>query len=275
MVSARTANTLSNFADLIQKLDQQLENLELYEKVQLTIESTGLLDFHGKEKDDKGDEKVENLKELVNAARLFDFNGSPEEMENLSELDLFLSYASLESGDMQADDFEDCVQLMTLHTAKGLEFKLVFMVGLEEGLFPSQQSVDDAGRLQEERRLCYVGITRAMQQLYLSYAESRRLYGRDSYPRPSRFLREIPSDCVQEVRLRTEASRSVASVKAAPASIAMANQYRLGQRVSHVKFGEGIVLQTEGAGDQERVQINFKQAGIKWLMLAYAKLEAL
>ena len=116
-----------------------------------------------------------------------------ENEENLSELDLFLSFAALEAGDMQGDDFDDCVQLMTLHSAKGLEFKLVFLVGMEEGIFPSQQSVEDAGRLEEERRLCYVGMTRAMQQLYLTYAESRRLYGRETYPRPSRFLREIPS----------------------------------------------------------------------------------
>jgi DNA helicase-2/ATP-dependent DNA helicase PcrA len=162
---------------------------------------------------------------------------------------------------------------MTLHSAKGLEFKLVFLVGMEEGLFPSQQSLDDVGRLQEERRLCYVGITRAMQYLYVSYAESRRLYGRESYPRPSRFLRELPAECIQEVRLRAEVTRPVTAVKVKSAVVQSAGKYRLGQRVGHIKFGEGVILQTEGAGDQERVQINFKQVGIKWLMLAYANLD--
>ncbi|SJM88978.1 DNA-dependent ATPase I and helicase II [Crenothrix polyspora] len=274
-LSGRANNALLAFAQLIKNLDQLVEGSELYEKVQLVIEKSGLLEFHEKEKADKGDEKVENLKELVNAARLFDFDSNLEGMENLSELDMFLAYATLESGDMQADDFDECVQLMTLHSAKGLEFKLVFLVGLEEGLFPSQQSLDDVGRLQEERRLCYVGITRAMQYLYLSYAESRRLYGRESYPRPSRFLREIPAECIQEVRLRAEVSRPVTAIKPKSASLQTAGQYRLGQRVSHVKFGEGVILQTEGAGDQERVQINFRQVGIKWLMLAYAKLDVL
>jgi DNA helicase-2/ATP-dependent DNA helicase PcrA len=274
-LSARANNALLAFAQLIKNLDQLVEGLELYEKVQLVIEKSGLLEFHEKEKADKGDEKVENLKELVNAARLFDFDSNLEGMGNLSELDMFLAYATLESGDMQADDFDECVQLMTLHSAKGLEFKLVFLVGLEEGLFPSQQSLDDVGRLQEERRLCYVGITRAMQYLYLSYAESRRLYGRESYPRPSRFLREIPAECIQEVRLRADVSRPVTAIKPKSAALQTAGQYRLGQRVSHVKFGEGVILQTDGAGDQERVQINFRQVGIKWLMLAYAKLDVL
>jgi len=162
-----------------------------------------------------------------------------------------------------------------LHSAKGLEFKQVFLVGLEEGLFPSQQSVDDTGRLEEERRLCYVGMTRAMQQLYLTYAESRRLYGRETYPRPSRFLREIPAELLQEVRVRATISRPVTAVQARPAMFQAQGSYKLGQRVSHVKFGEGVVLQIEGEGPQERVQINFKPAGVKWLMLAYAKLDIL
>ena len=193
-LTARATNALIGFLELIKQLDKQAEGLELYEKVKLVVEKCGLVELYNKEKMDKGEEKVENLEELVNAARLFDFDRENE--ENLGELDMFLTHAALESGDNQADDFEDCVQLMTLHSAKGLEFKLVFLVGMEEGLFPSQQSVDDAGRLEEERRLCYVGMTRAMQQLYLTYAESRRLYGRESYPRPSRFLREIPSRIV-------------------------------------------------------------------------------
>lgn len=193
----------------------------------------------------------------------------------MGELDMFLTHAALESGDSQGDEFEDCVQLMTIHSAKGLEFKLVFLVGLEENLFPSQQSVDDVSRLEEERRLCYVGMTRAMQKLYLTYAESRRLYGRESYPRPSRFLREIPTELIQEVRMRGTINRPVTPVQTKATYLQSTSSYQLGQRVSHEKFGEGVVLQLEGSGAQERVQINFKQVGIKWLMLSFAKLEAL
>ena len=272
-MTARATNALIGFLELIKQLDKQAEELELYEKVRLVVEKCGLVELYQKEKMDKGEEKIENLEELVNAARLFDFDQENE--ENLGELDMFLAHAALESGDSQADDFEDCVQLMTLHSAKGLEFKLVFLVGMEEGLFPSQQSVDDVGRLEEERRLCYVGMTRAMQQLYLTYAESRRLYGRETYPRPSRFLREIPAEFLQEVRMRATISRPVTAVQAKATSLQATGSYKLGQRVSHAKFGEGVVLQLEGAGAQERVQINFKQAGVKWLMLAYAKLDVL
>ncbi|MDD1631007.1 MAG: DNA helicase II [Methylococcaceae bacterium] len=272
-MTARAANALTGFLELIKNLDKQAEGLALYEKVRLVVEKCGLVELYQKEKMDKGEEKIENLEELVNAARLFDFDQENE--ENLGELDMFLAHAALESGDSQADDFEDCVQLMTLHSAKGLEFKLVFLVGMEEGLFPSQQSVDDVARLEEERRLCYVGMTRAMKQLYLTYAESRRLYGRESYPRPSRFLREIPAEFLQEVRMRATVSRPVTAVQAKAASLQATGSYKLGQRVGHAKFGEGVVLQMEGSGAQERVQINFKQVGVKWLMLAYAKLEVL
>ncbi|MGZ5577235.1 MAG: DNA helicase II [Methylobacter sp.] len=276
-LSARATNALIGFLELIKQLDAQAEGLELYEKVKLVVEKSGLIELYQKDKADKGEEKVENLEELVNAARLFDATsiGDMEDEESLSELDMFLAHATLESGELQGDDFDDCVQLMTLHSAKGLEFKQVFLVGMEEGLFPSQQSVDDVGRLEEERRLCYVGITRAMQRLYLTYAESRRLYGRETYPRPSRFLREIPSEHIQEVRMRATVSHPVTSVKPKAQSLQTEGKFKLGQRVSHAKFGEGVVLQMEGAGAQERVQINFKQVGIKWLMLAYAQLDAL
>ncbi len=272
-MTARATNALVGFLELIKQLDKQAEELELYEKVRLVVEKCGLVELYQKEKMDKGEEKIENLEELVNAARLFDFDQENE--ENLGELDMFLAHAALESGDSQADDFEDCVQLMTLHSAKGLEFKLVFLVGMEDGLFPSQQSVDDVVRLEEERRLCYVGMTRAMQQLYLTYAESRRLYGRETYPRPSRFLREIPAEFLQEVRMRATISRPVTAVQAKATSLQATGSYKLGQRVGHAKFGEGVILQLEGAGVQERVQVNFKQAGVKWLMLAYAKLDVL
>ncbi|WP_036252199.1 DNA helicase II [Methylobacter sp. BBA5.1] len=269
----RAANALSGFMQLIRQMAEQVEGLELFEKVKQVVEKSGLIALYQNEKADRGEEKVENLEELVNAARLFDFDADNE--ENLGELDMFLAHAALEAGELQADDFEDCVQLMTLHSAKGLEFKLVFLVGMEEGLFPSLQSIEDAGRLEEERRLCYVGMTRAMKQLYLTYAESRRLYGRDSYPRPSRFLREIPPEFIQEVRMRANVSRPVTAVKPKAPGVMTEGQYKLGQRVRHEKFGEGVVLQMEGEGAHERVQINFKTAGMKWLMLAYARLETL
>jgi DNA helicase-2/ATP-dependent DNA helicase PcrA len=272
-MTARATNALIGFLELIKGLTSQTTDLELYEKVKFVIEKSGLIELYQKEKMDKGEEKVENLEELVNAARLFDFNRENE--EGMGELDMFLTHAALESGDNQGEDFDDCVQLMTIHSAKGLEFKLVFLVGMEENLFPSQQSVDDVGRLEEERRLCYVGMTRAMQHLYLTYAESRRLYGRESYPRPSRFLREIPSELIQEVRVRATINHPVSPIQIKNSSLQTTGSYKLGQRVSHAKFGEGVVLQIEGSGAQERVQINFKTAGVKWLMLAYANLEVL
>ena len=272
-MTARATNALIGFLELIKELTTQATDLELYEKVKFVIEKSGLIELYQKEKMDKGEEKVENLEELVNAARLFDFDRENE--EGMGELDMFLTHAALESGDNQGEDFDDCVQLMTIHSAKGLEFKLVFLVGMEENLFPSQQSVDDVGRLEEERRLCYVGMTRAMQHLYLTYAESRRLYGRESYPRPSRFLREIPSELIQEVRVRATINYPVTPIQIKNSSLQVTGSYKLGQRISHAKFGEGVVLQIEGSGAQERVQINFKTAGVKWLMLAYANLEVL
>jgi DNA helicase II / ATP-dependent DNA helicase PcrA len=272
-MTARATNALIVFLELIKELTTQATDLELYEKVKFVIEKSGLIELYQKEKMDKGEEKVENLEELVNAARLFDFDRENE--EGMGELDMFLTHAALESGDNQGEDFDDCVQLMTIHSAKGLEFKLVFLVGMEENLFPSQQSVDDVGRLEEERRLCYVGMTRAMQHLYLTYAESRRLYGRESYPRPSRFLREIPSELIQEVRVRATINYPVTPIQIKNSSLQVTGSYKLGQRISHAKFGEGVVLQIEGSGAQERVQINFKTAGVKWLMLAYANLEVL
>ncbi|WP_428608900.1 3'-5' exonuclease, partial [Sedimenticola sp.] len=184
----------------------------------------------------------------------------------------FLSHAALEAGENQGDQFEDCVQLMTLHSAKGLEFPLVFIAGVEEKLFPHSMSAEDPERLEEERRLCYVGMTRAMEQLYLTYAESRRLHGSESYPLPSRFLREIPAELIREIRSRPQISRPVY----APASADFAGHdagYQLGQRVLHPKFGEGVVLNAEGQGGSARVQVNFAEVGAKWLVVAYANLQ--
>lgn len=272
-LSARAANALKGFMQLIEQLTEAVEKQALFEQVKRVVEKSGLIELYNKEKGDKGEARVENLEELVNAARLFDFEEDND--ENLGELDMFLAHAALEAGDMQGDAHEDCVQLMTLHSAKGLEFKRVFLVGMEEGLFPSQQSLEDPRRLEEERRLCYVGITRAREQLYLTHAESRRLYGKESYPRQSRFIREIPSEHIQEIRLRANVSRPITAPLQAGSSSLHAGAFKMGQRVRHAKFGEGVVLQMEGDGAQERVQINFRQAGLKWLMLSYAKLEAL
>ncbi len=268
----RTATALGQFMDLIDKLAQACRGRELAEQIRLVIDQCGLLELY-KQEGEKGDARVENLEELVNAARQFEFDEQNE--EDLSELDLFLAHASLESGENQGDSYDDCVQLMTLHSAKGLEFPLVFMVGLEEGLFPGQRSLEEAGRLEEERRLCYVGMTRAMQKLVLVYAESRRLYGRDTFARPSRFLREIPPGTVREVRARATISRPVSVSPRPDRSQARGAAFLLGQRVQHAKFGDGIVLQNEGDGQQARVQVNFEEAGVKWLMVAYANLQTL
>lgn len=272
-LSARATNALNGFLLLIKSLADTAEPLPLHEKVKLVIEQSGLLAEYKKEKDNQGEARVENLEELVNAARLFDYHAENE--ERLSELDMFLAHASLEAGEMQVGDGTDCVQLMTLHTSKGLEFNKVFLVGLEEGLFPSEQSLYNPERLEEERRLCYVGITRAREQLFVSHAESRRLYGQENYPRPSRFLTEIPAELLQEVRIRAQITRPVATslVQAKKVDNLAPTTYKPGQTVKHAKFGIGVVLQTEGEGAQEKVQINFKTEGIKWLMLAYAKLD--
>ena len=271
---ARARSLLSAFLDLIEALAQETREKPLHEQVMHAIRKTGLIEHYRKEKSEQAETRVENLEELVNAARQFE--NEPLIDGELSKLDQFLAHAALEAGESQGDPLEDCVQLMSLHSAKGLEFDLVFMAGLEEGLFPSMQSLEEAGRLEEERRLCYVGITRARRKLYLTYAESRRLYGRENYPRPSRFLREIPPEHLQEIRMRASVSRPVAALSTPSAlSSATAGGFKLGQRVTHAKFGEGVILQAEGEGSQARVQVNFAGEGVKWLMLAYANLQAI
>ena len=231
--------------------------------------------MYQQEKGEKAQARIENLEELVTATRQFE---KPEEADEMSDLTAFLTHAALEAGEGQADEFDDAVQLMTLHSAKGLEFPLVFMVGVEEGMFPSQMSAEDATRLEEERRLCYVGMTRAMQKLYLTYAEMRRLYGQDKYHKPSRFIRELPQACLQEVRMKAQVSRAASSGRFSPAVKKESfneTGFNLGQRVNHPKFGEGTIINFEGSGAQSRVQVAFNGEGIKWLILQFAKLEAL
>jgi DNA helicase-2/ATP-dependent DNA helicase PcrA len=268
---ARTDAALRSFLETIDTLAETTAALPLWQQVERTVETSGLLEHYRREKGEQAETRIENLEELIGAARQFELE--PQLDPELGILDQFLAHAALETGETQGERPEDCVQLMTLHAAKGLEFDLVFIAGLEEGLFPSLQSLEEPSRLEEERRLCYVGITRARRKLYLTYAECRRLYGKETYPRPSRFLRELPTDCVEEIRLRV----GVAHPKTAGTSLAAGSSsgFKLGQRVRHGKFGEGVILQQEGEGTQARVYVNFAEAGAKWLMLSYANLEPL
>jgi DNA helicase-2/ATP-dependent DNA helicase PcrA len=287
-LGTKAASCLQAFLTLLEKLDAETQGLPLHEQVDHAIQASGLAGHYQKEKADKGEARLENLEELVSAARGFE----PED-DGMTPLMAFLSHAVLESGEGQAEEWEDCVQMMTLHSAKGLEFPVVFLCGLEDGLFPHQRSVTDMHGLEEERRLCYVGCTRAMRQLYLTYAEQRRMHGIDSYGAPSRFIAEIPARLVEEVRPKVQVSRPAYAPSSRlggghPGSRpAAGNTYmggrrfqddtpgalRLGQRVRHAKFGDGVVLNLEGQGSNARVQVNFERQGTKWLMMGYANLE--
>ena len=270
-LGGKAGKSMAAFVELIDAMGQAAKTLELGELADHVVTVSGLMEHHGKEKGEKGQARLENLEELINACRQFDMDDLDEEQDSATPLDAFLAHAALEAGDNQADQFQDSVQMMTLHSAKGLEFPLVFLAGMEEGLFPHKMSLDE-GNLEEERRLCYVGITRAMTTLYLTYAESRRLYGSETMNRPSRFIREIPGELLQEVRLGGTISRPV-TTRMAPASAD--HGLSLGQRVHHNVFGEGIVTNYEGEGGQARVQVNFDSEGSKWLMMAYANLSPL
>jgi DNA helicase-2/ATP-dependent DNA helicase PcrA len=251
--------------------------LTLAEQIDHTITHTGLRDFYERDSRGNAESRVENLDELVNVASRFEL--TPDDLEaGLSELSAFLSHATLEAGENQGEAWDDCVQLMTLHSAKGLEFPVVFLVGMEEGLFPSQRSVDDEGRLEEERRLAYVGITRAREKLFVCHAESRRMHGTEMLARPSRFLGEIPAELIDEVRPRVQVSRPLypgASRHAASTSLVEDLPVKLGQHVSHPSFGEGVVISAEGSGPHTRLQVNFTDSGSKWLVAAYANLTPL
>ena len=271
LIAARACNAILGFLQLLDEMSAGLDKLTLGEQVEHVMHPSGLVDHFSKDKGEKGQARLENLQELVNAAQEFETDPDSD-MEPLSE---FLSHASLEAGEGQADAWEDCVQLMTLHSAKGLEFPQVFLCGMEEGLFPHQRSVEEPGRLEEERRLCYVGITRARQQLVLSCAERRRLFGSETYCLPSRFIDEIPRPLIDEVRPRPgiSAPRERLSAASTVRAASEAGGLRLGQHVRHQKFGDGVVTNCEGQGSNARVQVNFSTAGSKWLVLAYANLE--
>lgn len=271
----RARASLKQFLMLIEQLQTHTPLLSLDEQIQIIIHNSGLQAHYAKEKGEKAQSRLDNLQELVNAAKQFRYD--QDEDESLPLLVSFLAHASLEAGEMQADEHERCVHLMTLHAAKGLEFPVVFLVGMEEGLFPSKQSHEEPGRLEEERRLCYVGMTRAMEKLVLSYAEVRRLYGREEYHRASRFIGELPKSLLEEVRPKaqfrptTTSSRMKQSISESAVGEA---GFQLGQMVTHAKFGQGTILDVEGSGAHTRVQVNFEEHGRKWLVLAYANLTA-
>ncbi|MGR5065911.1 DNA helicase II [Photobacterium sp. DNB22_13_2] len=273
VLAGRAANSLRRFIELVNALEDDTRDLPLYQQTDEVIRNSGLRAMYEQEKGEKAQARIENLEELVTATRQFEI---PEEAEEMSPLSAFLSHAALEAGEGQADEFDDAVQLMTMHSAKGLEFPVVFMVGVEEGMFPSSRTTEEVGRLEEERRLCYVGMTRAMQKLYISHAEMRRLYGKDNFHKPSRFIREIPEEFIEEVRMKAKVSRPASSGRFSQAQVNdNFNQtgYTLGQRVQHPKFGEGTIINFEGSGAQSRVQVAFNGEGIKWLVTQYAKLE--
>ena len=279
-LAGRARNALAAFMALVEQLAGETAELDLAERVDHVLVRSGLREHWAKESRGglDSESRTENLDELVSVASRFVRRIDDDDAtEGMSELVAFLSYAALEAGEGQVEAGEDGVQLMTLHSAKGLEFPLVFLAGLEEGLFPSNRSLDESGRLEEERRLAYVGITRARQKLVLTYAEARRLHGQDMYGIPSRFLREIPANLLNEVRPRVQVSRPASgfATRPAPGHASLETPgLKLGQTVTHAKFGPGVVTDYEGSGAHARVQVNFANEGSKWLVLAYANLQA-
>ena len=286
LMTSRASSAVLGFLELIDELSLACGELELAEKTEHIVNHTGLIQHHEKEGGEKARARIENLEELVTAANNFDDPDIDKDFDLKSNafLSAFLDKAALDAGETQADESEDAVQLMTLHSAKGLEFHLVFLAGMEEGLFPHKMSMNNIAGLEEERRLCYVGITRARTKLYMSHAESRRLHGDVNLCRPSRFISEIPNELLDEIRMKSSVSRPsfgttrigsrVSSKLSGDIEVPETN-LSLGQRVVHGKFGEGVILNYEGQGPNARVQVNFDAVGSKWLVLSYAKLEVL
>ncbi len=277
VISGRGGSGLRSYLELINTCREIAETNTLSELMEYIIQTSGLYAYHGKEPGEKGKTRTENLEELISATKNFE-QSVADSKKNIEIAEDYLDMISLDSGDRQASEHDDAAQLMTLHSAKGLEFKLVIMTGLEESLFPHGRSMDSISQLEEERRLCYVGITRAMQKLYITYAESRRLHGADTFNPPSRFIKEIPTNFMDEIRPRAQTTtaytrRDFASAKETKYKVEDEIGYALGQKVLHPSFGEGIVLNYEGTGEAARVQINFDGSGTKWLVLSFAKLE--
>jgi DNA helicase-2/ATP-dependent DNA helicase PcrA len=274
------------FRALIEELRRETAGLPLAETVEHVVARSGLLEHYKSERD--GADRIENLEELVNAAAAFtEEERAVESDEETDPLTAFLTHAALEAGEHQAGEGQDALQMMTVHSAKGLEFEAVFLTGLEEGLFPHEQSVVERDGLEEERRLAYVAITRARKRLYLSFAQTRMLHGQTRYNLPSRFLDEIPEGLMKWLTPRFAAQRarqalaSVSQAWAAPrrktagfSSPPAAGGFRVGQNVLHPKFGSGVIVDAEGQGSDARVQVNFGGQGVKWLAVAVAKLQA-
>lgn len=277
-MSGRATNALGAFVELITLLESSIQGMDLDEMAEQAINATGLVEFHRAEKGEKGQGRVDNLQELVSACKVYEAEDSDAEV-----LPQFLAQATLEAGDQQADEHEDALQMMTLHSAKGLEFPLVILAGMEENLFPHSMSADEPGRLEEERRLAYVGVTRAEKKLVLTYAEVRRIYGEEKHNSMSRFVRDIPSELIEEVRANvkrpgapvTQRASGGSSRRFSTSDSGMDTGFELGQHVSHPKFGEGVIMTFEGHGANARVQVNFQSEGSKWLVVAYARLESI
>ncbi len=303
-VSGRSNASLGAFVRLIESMRTATAGLPLPEAVQHVNAASGLLAHYRNEKD--GQDRVDNLDELVNAAQSFLREAdlavdAPVNTPGVDALEAaesgatdpltaFLAHAALEAGDTQAAEGRPALQLMTVHSAKGLEFHTVFVTGLEEGLFPHENSRDQLDGMEEERRLMYVAITRAKRRLYLAYAQSRMLHGQVRYNIPSRFLDELPRELVHWLspprRKRFDidpaewGERPTTTTPARGPSMDARSKpepghgWRIGQSVRHAKFGLGIIIDAEGRGGDSRVQVNFRDAGVKWLALEYAKLEA-
>ena len=267
-VSGRAKNAVGGFLTQIQSMEKQLANKSLKEQFETAIKASKLIRFLEKKKTEQAATKIDNIMELINAAH--GYRPLLDEDE-ITPLESFLSHAALESGEHQASEWQDSVQLMTMHSAKGLEFPMVFIVGMEDGLFPHQRSQMDPGGLEEERRLCYVAITRSMKDLYISYANQRLVHGTTNYSQPSRFLFEIPEQLIDEISNQGVLSRSKNKYNSRPKKSKAASL--LGQRIAHPVFGEGVVIAIEGDGDNTRAQINFETEGTKWVVLSYANLK--
>ena len=273
-ISGRGGAGLKDYLEFVAGCKNFIQENTLSELMELIIKETGLYAYHGKEAGEKGKTRTENLEELITATKNFE-QSIKEEITNFQIAEKYLDIISLDSGDRQASEHDDAAQLMTMHSAKGLEFKLVILTGLEESLFPHGRSMESSSQLEEERRLCYVAITRAMEKLYITHAESRRLHGTDTFNPPSRFLKEIPKDLIDEIRPRAQTNIPYNRKDFSETKIEfeMDIGISLGQKVRHKKFGEGIVLNYEGSGESARVQVNFEDSGTKWLVMSYANLE--
>jgi DNA helicase-2/ATP-dependent DNA helicase PcrA len=279
LMKATEGTKAAPFRLLIEKLKAETQGLPLKELVEVIVTKSGLIEHYKSERE--GADRVENLEELVNAAAAFtEEERLTESGEAIDPLTAFLTHAALEAGEHQAGEGQDALQMMTVHSAKGLEFDVVFISGLEEGLFPHEQSVTEREGLEEERRLAYVAITRARHRLYLSHAQTRMLHGQTRYNIPSRFLEEIPQQLLKWLTPRFSKQRAFTpdfsrqTRTTLPKPARDVGGFRIGQNVMHPKFGAGVIVDLEGHGSDVRVQVNFRDHGLKLLALAVAKLQA-